>query len=621
MYGLLLLNLSGYIRRTWGESAWEEIRLAAGIKEISFSSHELYPEDYIVKIANAAQKVIGIKPLSLLHGMGISFVSFVGQYGYDRVLSVLGRHLRDFLNGLDNLHEYLRPSYPFMRSPSFFCDNETPNGLTLHFRCSKRSGLVYYTMGQIKQIGLQFFKTEVGIEVVKEETFKNYNSVTFQLSFHNQGYIESQMENKFLIREEEYLPVQADFIFQTFPFSLSFDSLMKIEYLGNSLRLVLPDAKGKLMRDYFLLHRPLVEFNYETILARRNNIFELISQAAVEELRRGSSGKQSRLSNGEIMPFSKEIVHSKGNRPIHLKGQMLYLSEWNRIIYLASPVMPDLDALTDSGLFINDLSMHDFSRDLMMAGTQKSVELKLLLDQERIKSQKLQESMKKLDEEMKRTDELLYQMIPQSVADRLRLGASPLETCQSFDIVTILFSDVVQFTEISSRITPMEVVCLLNSMYSVYDQLTEIHKVYKVETVGDAYMIVGGVPEPCSDHAERVCSMGLGMLQGIRGVAEPFSASRMESNSMPMRIHVSEKTKSLLGSKFRLKERGETKIKGKGLMKTFWLEGKDEEVPMKRVMSAGQVRDNRRGYIPISSEDLLKCDRRASAPKIFKMKD
>ena len=95
----------------------------------------------------------------------------------------------------------------------------------------------------------------------------------------------------------------------------------------------------------------------------------------------------------------------------------------------------------------------------------------------------------------------------------------------------------------------------------------------------------------------------------------------MESNSMPMRIHVSEKTKSLLGSKFRLKERGETKIKGKGLMKTFWLEGKDEEVPMKRVMSAGQVRDNRRGYIPISSEDLLKCDRRASAPKIFKMKD
>ena len=57
MYGLLLLNLSGYIRRTWGESAWEEIRLAAGIKEISFSSHELYPEDYIVKIANAAQKV------------------------------------------------------------------------------------------------------------------------------------------------------------------------------------------------------------------------------------------------------------------------------------------------------------------------------------------------------------------------------------------------------------------------------------------------------------------------------------------------------------------------------------------------------------------------------------
>ena len=93
---------------------------------------------------------------------------------------------------------------------------------------------------------------------------------------------------------------------------------------------------------------------------------------------------------------------------------MLYMEDWRMIIFLGTPIMADLDAMISSGLYINDLSMHDFSRDLMMAGTQQSVELKLALDQEKQKAQKLEQSMKKLDEEMKRTDELLYQMIPKT---------------------------------------------------------------------------------------------------------------------------------------------------------------------------------------------------------------
>jgi guanylate cyclase, other len=133
----------------------------------------------------------------------------------------------------------------------------------------------------------------------------------------------------------------------------------------------------------------------------------------------------------------------------------------------------------------------------MLAGTQQSVELKLALDQEQQKSKKLEESMRKLDEEMRRTDELLYQMIPKQVADRLRRGENPIDTCEvmnknllhvvlekqqnlffffpikMFNSVSILFSDVVTFTEICSRITPMEVVSMLNAMYSIFDTLTE----------------------------------------------------------------------------------------------------------------------------------------------------
>lgn len=92
--------------------------------------------------------------------------------------------------------------------------------------------------------------------------------------------------------------------------------------------------------------------------------------------------------------------------------------------------MENLEHMFRLGLYINDLSIHDSSRELVLAGTQQSAELKLLLDQEQMKSKKLEESMKKLDAEMRKTDQLLYQMIPKSVADRLRSGEPSVSTCE-----------------------------------------------------------------------------------------------------------------------------------------------------------------------------------------------
>jgi guanylate cyclase len=83
--------------------------------------------------------------------MGVDFVNFVGQYGYDRILRVLGRHMRDFLNGLDNLHEYMRFSYSKLKPPSFFVEQESSTGLILHYR-SKRKGFVHYVKGQLSQV-------------------------------------------------------------------------------------------------------------------------------------------------------------------------------------------------------------------------------------------------------------------------------------------------------------------------------------------------------------------------------------------------------------------------------------------------------------------------------------
>ncbi|KAH8280031.1 hypothetical protein KR018_001611 [Drosophila ironensis] len=625
MYGLLLENLSEYIKSVYGEEKWEDIRRQAGIDSPSFSVHQVYPENLLQKLAKKAQLVLGVSERDFMDQMGVYFVGFVGQYGYDRVLSVLGRHMRDFLNGLDNLHEYLKFSYPRMRAPSFICENETKQGLTLHYR-SKRRGFVYYTMGQIREVARYFYHKEMHIELVREEILFDTVHVTFQLTFDNRAFTLASLA---MTREEKHLPISAHVLFEIFPFCIVFGADMIVRSIGNSLMVILPELLGKKITAWFDLVRPLIAFKFQTILNRTNNIFELVTVDPVTE--------RLDVQNEDL------LLHDDGSEPeksLRLKGQMVYMENWRMIMFLGTPVMPDLTSLITTGLYINDLSMHDFSRDLMLAGTQQSVELKLALDQEQQKSKKLEESMRLLDEEMRRTDELLYQMIPKQVADRLRRGENPIDTCEMFDSVSILFSDIVTFTEICSRITPMEVVSMLNAMYSIFDKLTERNSVYKVETIGDAYMVVAGAPDKDANHAERVCDMALDMVDAITDLKDPSTgqhlrirvgvhsgavvagivglkmpryclfgdtvntASRMESTSIAMKVHISESTKVLIGPTYKILERGEIDVKGKGTMATYWLEERENRLPL-QLTSALQVHSVTPGPVASGAKAIM----------------
>ncbi|RZF48553.1 hypothetical protein LSTR_LSTR011168 [Laodelphax striatellus] len=639
--------MSDFIKQVYGEERWEEIRRQAQVDQPSFSVHQVYPENLIPRLAKKAIQVLGVTEREFFDQMGVHFVGFVSQYGYDRVLSVLGRHMRDFLNGLDNLHEYLKFSYPRMRAPSFICENETRQGLTLHYR-SKRRGFVYYTMGQIREVARHFYHKEMRIELVREELLFDTVHVTFQLTFDNRAFTLASLT---MTREEKHLPVSASVLFEIFPFCIVFSSDMVVRSIGNSLIVILPDLVGKKITNWFDLVRPLIAFKFQSILNRTNNIFELVT---VEPVLTEKPTDRKR----DVVLMSDESDGNVDEKHLRLKGQMIYMDNWRMMMYLGTPVMPDLNALVTTGLYINDLSMHDFSRDLMLAGTQQSVELKLALDQEQQKSKKLEESMRKLDEEMRRTDELLYQMIPKQVADRLRLGENPIDTCQMFDSVSILFSDIVTFTEICSRITPMEVVSMLNAMYSIFDTLTERNHVYKVETIGDAYMVVSGAPDKEANHAEKVCDMALDMVEAITDLKDPSTgshlqirvgihsgavvagivglkmpryclfgdsvntASRMESTSEAMKIHISQSTRDLLPPNYHVNERGEIQVKGKGAMKTYWLEKREWRTPLSRKVQSlpndneppeweksadtitGIVEERSRGYSPVTFQGL-----------------
>lgn len=227
---------------------------------------------------------------------------------------------------------------------------------------------------------------------------------------------------------------------------------------------------------------------------------------------------------------------------------------------------------------------------------------------------------KQLEEEKAKTDELLYRMLPRKIAEQLKHG-EPVRA-ETFEMVTIFFSDIVGFTKLASESTPLEVVDLLNDLYTCFDNIVDQHHVYKVETIGDAYMVVSGLPERNGNkHAGEIAKMSLDLLSatnsfrirhkpdgrlqlrigihsgpvvaGVVGLKMPryclFGdtvnyASRMESSGLALRVHVSPECADVLNDLggYQLVERGPVAMKGKGTIVTFFLagyDGFDKELP------------------------------------------
>ncbi|MEQ2266327.1 Retinal guanylyl cyclase 2 [Xenotaenia resolanae] len=243
----------------------------------------------------------------------------------------------------------------------------------------------------------------------------------------------------------------------------------------------------------------------------------------------------------------------------------------------------------------------------------------------------IRERTEELEIEKQKTEKLLTQMLPTSVAEALMVGA--VVEPEHFDNVSLYFSDIVGFTTISANSEPIEVVDLLNDLYTVFDAIIGNHDVYKVETIGDAYMVASGVPVPNDNrHASEIANMSLDILSavgtfkmrhmpdvpvririglhtgpcvaGVVGLTMPryclfgdtvTTASRMESSGMPYRIHVHQSTVKVLQELnlgYKLQLRGRTEVKGKGIEETYWLTGRDgftKPLPVPPELKSGQM--------------------------------
>jgi class 3 adenylate cyclase len=219
----------------------------------------------------------------------------------------------------------------------------------------------------------------------------------------------------------------------------------------------------------------------------------------------------------------------------------------------------------------------------------------------------LEEKHLALQGEQEKSERLLLSILPAPIAARLKDSSDVI--ADGFTGVTVLFADIVEFTPLADRLPPEEVVALLNRVFSAFDLLTQRHDLEKIKTIGDAYMVAGGLPIPRGDHAEAVAEMALDMREEVDRcggeVGFPLTirvgidsgpvvagvigrrkfiydlwgdtvntASRMESHGVAGQIQVTSRAYDRLRGRYELRERGEIDVKGKGPMTTYFLLGR-----------------------------------------------
>ncbi|XP_053273435.1 guanylate cyclase soluble subunit beta-2 [Pleuronectes platessa] len=622
MYGFINSCLQSLVMERFGQETWDKLSSLPGVQE-TFMTYTVYDDILTLSLVGEACSLLGVSADVFLKLFGEHFFVFCKKAGYDTMLRTLGGNLFDFIQNLDSLHSYLALSYREMNAPSFRVEMTDDGNMLLHYY-SDRKGLHHIVPGIMEAVGRDLFDSIVTMEVLNqsvedERTGKREHVVflvkqtsgacksTVQvLCSHREASFFKRMRDRYvslagkrgswdLIRalalsgkgshQSTFSPCYPDKLWMeeksfcnAFPFHIVFDKDLKIRQTGVNIQKFVPGLQGRdaTLDQYFIIVHPQVTITIESIRKFINSQF--------------------------VLKSCKDT-----NSSLQLRGQMLWMDSLGCMLYMCSPKLRSLQELQDVGLHLADLAQHDVTRDLVLLNQQRLAEMELTNQLER-KKEELRILSRHLEAEKEKTETLLYAMLPRHVANQLKDGKSV--EAGEFEVCTILFSDVVTFTNICAACEPIHIVHMLNSMYSRFDRLTSVHDVYKVETIGDAYMVVGGVPVPTDTHARRVANFALGMRIAAREVTNPVTgksiqirvglhtgpvlagvvgekmpryclfgdtvntASRMESHGLPDHIHLSPSTYSeLRDTGFNIQQRGQIEVKGKGLMTTYFLLG------------------------------------------------
>ncbi|OON22753.1 adenylate/guanylate cyclase catalytic domain protein [Opisthorchis viverrini] len=603
MYGLLLEGLKQYLTKSYGEELWWDAFQEVCGKQKVIQTHGVYPESWLPRVVTAVSQLTDIPEEDIYFEYGYFFTNFLSLMGYEKLLSVIGDGFPQFMNELDDLHHHLQMSYPRIRAPAFVVSAMTNTTMEVIY-CSKRDYYPQFVRGQLTAIAMLLFNLDVEVELIGREKEDTLNKFTFRITNKN-GVWTDNTKNSIEVTSKSALHISSEPFLAIFQFHLLFTEKLEVVNLGKGFKEFEEVTVGRSVFDIFILSRPNIEAVFSEIKLHCHKTFELILMSDVKmQINLGKGGSISQSAT-------------------RFKGQMCYIEDWNMMLFLGTPI--DTKHLSKCGLYISDLNLFDRSRDIVLRGDQQTEELVTLFKKQIHTSKQLEKSMSRVEKLRKLTDELLFQCIPKAIAKQIRTGTPVLETIQAFDAVSICFTKIVDFASKCMQTPVEEVIHLLNSMYTMFDAITESHKVYKVETINDTYMLVSGAPHRTQLHAPHIAEMALEILSatqkgpfwktkhpesdtmpcesskvqlligchtgpivaGVFGHNAPryrlFGdtvniASRMASTSLPDEIRVSNAfAESLKPYPYIVKSLGKAIVKGKGEMETFHIEGRNTE--------------------------------------------
>ncbi|XP_028269837.1 guanylate cyclase soluble subunit alpha-1 isoform X1 [Parambassis ranga] len=483
-------------------------------------------------------------------------------YEEDRhILRVVGGALHDFLNSFNVLlKQSSMPPNPdredCVNEPSVLCLDKDPGLLTVYFfnPCSTTE---LFFPGVIRAAARLLYHTTV--DVLKDPL--NAKDSILQSSpqpslLYTVVVKDARTLSPSPLRATSAGTLPTSLFSTIFPFHLILDQDLILVQIGHGLRKRLTRKDGlrrpATFQEHFSIVSPQIKCTFQGILTMLNAQF-------IIRIKHGVSTD----STGKLMD---------------LKGQMIYVSESNAILFLGSPCVDKLEELTGRGLYLSDIPVHNALRDVVLVGEQAKAQDGLKKRLGKAKAA-LEHAHQALEEEKKKTVDLLFSIFPGTVAQQLWQG----ETVQAkkFDQVTMLFSDIVGFTAVCSLCTPMQVITMLNELYTRFDHHCGELDVYKVETIGDAYCVAGGLHRESETHAVQIALMALKMMElsdevmtptgeaiqmriglhsgsvlaGVVGVKMPryclfgnnvTLANKFESCSQPRKINISPTTYRLL---------------------------------------------------------------------------
>lgn len=434
------------------------------IKEIRNSGEREDFEKLITDHANAAGLPVNIIRESL--GEELFKICYEED---EHILGVVGGTLKDFLNSFSTLlkqsaHCHEAEKKGQLEEVSILCLEKDPDVLNVYYFFPKKTTSLILS-GIIRAAAHILYETEVEVAMLPPCFCSD------STEFINQPYllyavqVKSAKPSLSPCKPQSSLVIPTSMFCKTFPFHCMFDRDMAILQVGNGIRRLLSrrefQAKPN-FDEWFEILAPKINCSFSGIMTMLNMQFTI-------RVRRGDNAVK------------------KSTGVMDLKGQMIYIFESSAILFLGSPCVDRLEDFTGRGLYLSDIPIHNALRDVVLIGEQARAQDGLKKRLGKLKAT-LEQAHQALEEEKKKTVDLLCSIFPGEVAQQLWQGQ--VVQAKKFNHVTMLFSDIVGFTAICSQCSPMQVITMLNELYTRFDYQCGELDVYKVGNVLQKFSLI-----------------------------------------------------------------------------------------------------------------------------------